>query len=170
VEEKNRPLNQLPLIKVVGISASGKSTLVTKLRQAGYNARPVSQEHSHITELWRQFEPPSLLIYLETTLEAQRLRRPDVTWEAAYLQTERMRLAHARDHADLRINTAALTPDTVWQIVKVFIQQQRIQHADQPLAPLAATGSALRPTATVEATLPAASNPRRRKKRRKRLP
>ena len=52
--------HELPLIKVVGISASGKSTLVKALRQRGYRARPVSQEHSNVPSLWQQFEEPEI--------------------------------------------------------------------------------------------------------------
>lgn len=138
-------IDQLPLIKVVGVSASGKSTLVTRLRQAGYNARPVSQEHSNLPGLWQQFDQPTILIYLDVSIEVQRQRRPDVTWDAHYLQTERERLVQARDAADLKIDTSTLPSDTIWQIVKRFLQQQRIHHADHPLARLSATGSALRP-------------------------
>ena len=126
---------RLPVIKVVGISAGGKSTLVAHLRQAGYNARAVSQEHSNIPTLWQQFDRTRVLIYLDVSLEAQRQRRPDVTWDAANLQMEQDCLAHARDHADLKIDTSALTPDTVWRLVHAYLTQQRIRHAKQPLPP-----------------------------------
>ena len=89
-----------PLIKVVGISGSGKSTLVSVLRQAGYNARPVSQEHSHIADLWQRFDRLRFLIYLDADLASQMRRRPDVTWSKADWLTEHERLAHARAHAD----------------------------------------------------------------------
>ena len=62
--------HKLPVIKVVGVSAGGKSTLVRLLRERGYDARAVSQEHSEVPTLWKQFEPPRVLIYLDTTLEA----------------------------------------------------------------------------------------------------
>jgi hypothetical protein len=169
LDESERPLFNLPLIKIVGVSASGKSTLVANLRRAGYHARPVSQEHSNIADLWKQFDRPALLIYLDVTLEAQRQRRPDVSWEAAYLQTERARLAHARDHADLKIDTSALTPETVWRIVQLFVEQQRIRHADQPLPLLNATGSALQPVAIQDPTptAPPTTKQRRSKKRKR---
>ncbi|MEZ4733340.1 MAG: hypothetical protein R3E79_40105 [Caldilineaceae bacterium] len=157
----------LPLIKVVGVSGSGKSTLVQRLRHAGYNARPVSQEHSSIPDLWRQFDQPILLIYLEASLEAQRQRRPDVTWDARYLQTEWERLSHARDHANLKIDTSALPPETVWRIVEVFVKQQRIRHADHPLAPLKATGSAVLATEPVAEAEVAAPKEKRNKKRKR---
>ena len=78
---------RLPLNKVVGVSASGKSTLVAGLRQAGYYARPVSQEHSHLPDLWQQFDRGRVLIYLDNDLESQRQRRPDVSWDQQNLQS-----------------------------------------------------------------------------------
>ncbi|MCE7983879.1 MAG: hypothetical protein DYG89_22120 [Caldilinea sp. CFX5] len=158
---------QLPVIKVVGVSASGKSTLVARLRQAGYNARAVSQEHSNVLTLWQQFDRTSVLIYLDASLEIQRQRRPDVTWDAANLQMEQSCLAHARDHADLKIDTAALTSETVWRITEAFLQQQRIRHADQPLAPDNATGSAL-PAAPAPPPEERPTRTERRKQKRKR--
>src|SRR5262245_17548395 len=74
------PARPLPIIKVVGISGSGKSTLVRGLRAAGYDARPVSQEHSNVPTLWQQFERTTYLIYLYTSLGAQQRRRQEVTW------------------------------------------------------------------------------------------
>ncbi len=131
---------KLPLIKVVGISASGKSTLVTALRAAGWNARPVSQEHSDVSDLWKQFGFPQILIYLDNSLEGQRARRPDVEWSAANLAQERARLQHAYEHADLRINTANLTAQQVSDMVMAFLRAQRVRHSPTPLPSLPRTG------------------------------
>lgn len=158
---------RLPVIKVVGVSAGGKSTLVAHLRQAGYNARAVSQEHSNIPTLWQQFDRTNILIYLDVTLEVQRQRRPDVTWDAANLQMEQACLAHARDHADLKIDTSALTPETVWRIAQAFLTQQRIRHAEQPLAPDNATGSALSAAAAPTPPEPPTRTERRKQKRKR---
>jgi hypothetical protein len=155
----------LPLIKVVGVSASGKSTLVRALRLAGYNARPVSQEHSHVADLWRQFDRPSYLIYLDVDLAAQQQRRPDVPWSAAELAGERARLANAQAHADLQINTSTMTPEAVLKVVLAFLEHRQVPRSPQPLDQLPATGSAHRAsgpsTESAEAT-----PPRRRRKRR----
>ena len=139
---RNLPMEEtdLPLIKVVGISAGGKSTLVHHLRNAGYDARPVSQEHSNIPDLWQQFDTPDLLIYLDTTLEAQRARRPDVTWTAETLLAEQQRLDHARGHADLHINTAGQSGQAVFAIARTFLEHAKIAHAEQPLPPVTPTG------------------------------
>jgi hypothetical protein len=131
----------LPLIKVVGVSASGKSTLVQGLRLAGYNARPVSQEHSNIADLWQQFGKTRVLIYLYADLESQRRRRPDVVWGSAALRVEESRLAHARAHADLRINTSGLAPQGALQIALIFLKHHKIRRASHSLPPVSITGS-----------------------------
>ncbi len=158
---------ELSLIKVVGISASGKSTLVKNLRRAGYNARPVSQEHSHVPSLWQQFDRASVLIYLEIDLEGQRQRRPDVTWDPAALLSEQERLTHAREHADLKINTTNAEQATVLKVALAFLENQRIRHANQPLPPIAATGSALVPPPEVISELPPTGKRKRPKKKRR---
>jgi RNase adaptor protein for sRNA GlmZ degradation len=141
-ELPTRPAKPLPLIKVVGISGSGKSTLVSALRANGYDARPVSQEHSHVPNLWEQFDRAAYLIYLNASLEEQEDRRQDVTWSAAAHQEEVRRLTHARDHADLRIDTAGLTPGGVHKVALSFLIRHRVRHADHPLEALPSTGSA----------------------------
>ena len=136
-------MTNLPVIKVVGVSAAGKSTLTKGLREAGYDARPVSQEHSQVADLWRRFERTHVLIYLDADLETQRQRRPDVTWSAADLARERARLAHAHAHADLHINTAKMDSDTVCRVALAWLEHAHVRRAGAPLPPLSATGSAL---------------------------
>jgi len=132
---------KLPIIKVVGVSASGKSTLVQALRAAGYDARSVSQEHAHVPDLWLKFDVPRVLIYLDNHLESQRRRRPDVTWDDATLAQERERLRHAQAEADLRIHTAELTAEQVRDMVLAYLKANRIRHASDPLTVATATGA-----------------------------
>ena len=139
------PVKPLPVIKVVGISGSGKSTLVRALRAAGYDARPVSQEHSNVPDLWQRFDRPAYLIYLNADVEDQEARRQDVTWSLDARYEEIRRLDHAREHADLRIDTGDLTPQEVCAVVLSFLKSQRVRHANHPMPPLPATGSAKAP-------------------------
>lgn len=134
------PSRPLPVIKVVGVSAAGKSTLVQALRAAGYDARAVSQEHSHVRTLWKQFEVPRILVYLDNEVEAQRQRRPDVRWNEATLAEERERLQEAGVAADLRINTAQLQAEQVLRLVVAFLEAERIRHAAEGLPPAPPTG------------------------------
>jgi hypothetical protein len=134
-------LQTLPVIKVVGVSASGKSTLVRALREHGYDARAVSQEHSHSATLWKQFDVPRVLIYLDCTLEVQQQRRPDVTWDAANLAVERQRLHDAYAEADLRINSSDLSGEEVLDMTLAFLRAKRIRYAPSPLSPAGGTGA-----------------------------
>lgn len=169
MQPPNRIGAPLPVIKVVGVSASGKSTLVKQLRRAGYDARPVSQEHSNIGDLWQQFDQPTILIYLDVDLATQRQRRPDVTWEAALLQLEQARLRHAWEHADLKINTVTLSAEIVAKIALTFLAQEGIRHAAAALPPLRATGSARQPSLAddLEDESPAPPDRRERRKEKK---
>lgn len=133
---------KIPLIKVVGVSASGKSTLVAALRQSGWNARPVSQEHSDVTDLWKQFGFPQILVYLDNDLAGQQARRPDVKWDASNLAQERLRLRNAYENADLRINTAQLASQQVLELVAAYLESHRIRRSPVPLAPVPRTGGA----------------------------
>ena len=130
----------LPLVKIVGVSASGKSTLVQGLREAGYNARSVSQEHTEVQDLWRRIRPPAILIYLDVNLTTQRQRRPDVTWNQANVEVEQQRLAHARAAADLIVDTSSIAASDTLARALDFLHGAQIPHASTPLPPASATG------------------------------
>lgn len=129
------------LVKVVGVSAGGKSTLVRGLRAHGYDARPISQEHSGSPTLWKEFGMPQALIYLDVSLDAQRERRPDVTWSVADRTIEVKRLANARDAADLVIDTSAQTSSEVLKIALAYLQGKRLRKSATPLPPLGESGA-----------------------------
>jgi hypothetical protein len=114
------PVNPLsPAIVVVGVCSSGKSTLVQSLRERGYSARAVSQEHSYVPYLWQRSRP-DLLIYLDASLHTIRGRgRP--RWPSHLLAEEHLRLQHARSHSDLYIHTDGLSPHDVASRVITFI-------------------------------------------------
>ena len=99
-------------VAVVGPCASGKSTLTAALRAAGYEARQPAQEHSYVPDMWRRLVDPDLLIYLDISYEALLARRPHFG-EREYLEREKARLAHARAHADLVVDTSALAAEAV---------------------------------------------------------
>jgi dephospho-CoA kinase len=99
-------------VAVVGPCASGKSTLVAALREAGYEARHPAQEHSYVKDMWRQLVDPDVLIYLDISYEALLARRPHFG-EREYLEREKARLAHAREHADLVVDTSGMTSEGV---------------------------------------------------------
>jgi len=111
-----------PLIAVVGPCASGKSLLVQALRARGYNAREVAQEHSHVPTMWQRITQPDLLVYLDVSWTVTGQRRPTDASADWWAELAR-RLRHARQHADLYINTNALTPQEVLEKTLVFLAE-----------------------------------------------
>ena len=65
-----------PLIAIVGPCASGKTLLVQALKERGYNAREVRQEHSYVPTMWQRITQPDVLIYLDVSEEIALKRRP----------------------------------------------------------------------------------------------
>jgi hypothetical protein len=107
-------------IVVVGPCASGKSVLVEALREHGYNAYSSAQEHSYVKTMWKMTNP-SHLIYLDVDIATIHQRRR-VSWDQNYLDEENTRLAHARQNADLVINTISLTTAEVAQQALTFLE------------------------------------------------
>lgn len=107
-------------IAVVGPCAAGKTTLVTKLCEMGYDAHDVAQEHSEALTMWRQIARPDVVIYLDVSLETihERLR---VHWEQSYLDKLVSRLTDARAHAHFVLNTDSLSKDQVRESVLDFL-------------------------------------------------
>ena len=94
------------LIVVVGVCASGKTTLVDGLCP-GAGARSVAQEHSAVPRLWT-FHAPDFLVVLDGGLATIRKRRR-VPWGEERLQAQRRRLSHARRHCQLYLCTDDLS-------------------------------------------------------------
>ncbi|GAP64372.1 hypothetical protein ARMA_2795 [Ardenticatena maritima] len=118
-----------PRIAVVGPCASGKSTLVRRLRAEGWDARMPAQEHSYVPDMWQRLSKPDVLIYLDADNETLRRRRPGHTLNDTYLAQERERLQHAYAHADLILDTTHLTPEEVYQRVMDFIRENTLSGA-----------------------------------------
>lgn len=107
------------LIAVVGNCASGKTTLVSNLKELGYNAINVPQEHSDIRRLWR-FKQPDLLVLLSCTFDTARKRRPGFAWTEKQLEVQRFRLRFAREECNLDIATDGLSrEEVVEQVVRL---------------------------------------------------
>ena len=102
-----------PLIAVVGVCASGKSTLAQALQERGFNARQVHQEHSHVPDMWQRLTGPDVLICLDASLEVVRKRRRAPDFPDWLLADQRRRLRHARQSCDLYLQTDYMTPEEV---------------------------------------------------------
>jgi len=111
-----------PIIGVVGPCAAGKTTLVSLLRQEGYEARHIAQEHSYVADMWRRLVHPDILVYLHVSY-AFTLSRRKMNWTQNEYEEQLYRLRHAKQHADLYIETDSLTTEEVYNLVIQFVNQ-----------------------------------------------
>lgn len=116
---KQNPSGTL-LIGLVGPCAAGKTTLASRLRALGYQARHIAQEHSYVPYMWQRITNPDILIYLSVSYQNTLVRR-NINWSEAEYGEQLFRLRHARAHADLVIDTDLLTSEQVLEHVLKFL-------------------------------------------------
>ena len=107
-------------IAIVGVCASGKTTLVAGLKAAGFDAYNVAQEHSGIHDFWAK-RHPDILVMIDATMPAIHKRRV-VYWDESRLEVQHKRLADAKAHADLYIQTDKYNAQEVRDKVIDFVQ------------------------------------------------
>ncbi|MBK7451810.1 MAG: hypothetical protein IPP55_15905 [Anaerolineales bacterium] len=107
----NDPASPL-VIGVVGPCGSGKSTLIAGLEKHGYSCRHIAQEHSFAKHMWQVIAKPDILIYLECSYENSTHRRK-LNWLPRDHEEQLRRLTHAREHANLIIDTNTLNQEGV---------------------------------------------------------
>ncbi len=112
--------NKAHLIGIVGPCGAGKSTLTAALDSRGYLTRHIAQEHSYVKDMWRRLTNPDLLIFLQVSYPVSQQRRP-MNWTQADYDEQQRRLSHAREHADLFLETDALSAEEVLARVLAFI-------------------------------------------------
>ncbi len=110
-------------IAVMGVCTSGKSTLVNNLRQRGYDAFSVPQEHSYIARLWKAHNP-DFLVVLDCSYPTAASRRK-VSWGPERLLHQRERLKMAIAECDLYIPTDDYSPEEVTEMV-----MRAVEHHD----------------------------------------
>jgi deoxyadenosine/deoxycytidine kinase len=109
------------IIGVVGACGAGKSSLVAGLQQHGFAVRHIAQEHSYVPDMWQRLTKPDILIYLDVSYQNTIARRK-LNWTYQEYAEQLHRLRHARQHADLFIDTNPLTLQQVLNAVLLFIQ------------------------------------------------
>lgn len=109
-------------VAVVGACAAGKSTLVSALREAGFDAHHVAQEHSYVPEMWKRIGRPDVLIYLDVDYESIRARRPGMRFRQDELLEQKRRLEHAQRNCDLYVDTKELNPTDVKTLALSFLE------------------------------------------------
>ena len=111
-----------PLVGIVGPCSAGKSTLGRRLRGDGYSVREIAQEHSFVPDMWRRMTNPDVLIYLDVSMDVG-AQREGLDAPSSWWPTERAtRLAHARQHCSLYIDTTSLTPEEVYAFVRAHLE------------------------------------------------
>ena len=116
-------------LAVVGACSSGKSTLVAALLDAGFDARHVAQEHSYVPSMWRSISKPDVLIYLDVEFDNLMARWPIAQFQPADLLEQNRRLAHARAHCDLYLDTNRLNGEEVRERVLAFLNELNLEGA-----------------------------------------
>lgn len=113
--------NEKPLIGLVGPCKSGKTVLKRGLISRGYQVRHIAQEHSFAKEMWQKIANPDVLIYLDVSYPVT-LERSSLNWRERDYQEQLRRLSHAREHANLIIETDDKTPKEILDIVLKFLK------------------------------------------------
>ncbi len=109
------------IIGVVGTCGAGKSSLVAGLVAKGYSVRHIAQEHSYVPDMWKRLTNPDILIYLDVSYENTILRRK-LDWTVDEYSEQQRRLRHARQYADLFVDTNPMTMDEVRNMALSFIE------------------------------------------------
>ena len=109
-----------PIIGIVGPCASGKTTLVNGLCARGFTAKHIAQEHSFVSDMWERISKPDILIYLDVSYPLTIIRKK-LDWTLEEYDAQIKRLNHARQHADLYVQTDQLTIDEVISSVFDYI-------------------------------------------------
>jgi cytidylate kinase len=115
------PPSHRSLIGVVGPCGSGKSTLIAGLEKHGYTCRHIAQEHSYVQAMWQIIAKPDLLIFLYASFPVSTARRK-LNWQQTDHDEQLRRLNHARQHADLVIDTDDLSLEQVLQKAVEYLE------------------------------------------------
>jgi cytidylate kinase len=109
-----------PKIGIVGVCAAGKSTVAKELIARGYNVKPIAQEHSYVPQMWQLITKPDILIFLEVDY-TQTVFRRQLNWTQAEYKEQLYRLRHAREFANLVIDTTNLSINQVLETITSYL-------------------------------------------------
>jgi cytidylate kinase len=110
------------LIGVVGPCGSGKSTLIAGLEESGYTCRHIAQEHSYVPAMWQRIAKPDILIFLDASFPISTARRK-LNWQKQDHDEQYRRLSHARQHANVVIDTDDLSTEQVLDRALDFLKE-----------------------------------------------
>lgn len=111
------------VIGIVGPCSSGKTTLIHGLSERGIQARHIAQDHSFVPDMWQRISHPDILIYLDVSFEVSQKRR-FLDWQEDEFKQQLVKLAHARQHANLVIQTDRLSVSEVLEQVLAYLKKE----------------------------------------------
>jgi len=117
---QNRDDLKTILIGLVGPCVSGKTTISTILRELGYRAKVIAQEHSYVPNMWQIITKPQFLVFLEVSYQ-KTLVRLHMNWTEQEYREQLSRLGHAKENADLIIFTDDLNPQEICSQIISYI-------------------------------------------------
>jgi len=120
-----------PLIGIVGVCASGKTTLIRRLTELGYRCRHIAQEHSYVPTMWFRITHPDFLLYLQVDYPTTIVRKK-LDWTQAEYDEQLHRLRDAYAHAGLIVDTSHLTPEETIQRIIAGLNEAGIRPAHPP--------------------------------------
>ena len=120
-QENEPPSSSNLLVGIVGPCASGKSTLIAGLTRMGYRSRHIAQEHSYVKDMWQRLTNPDILIFLDVAYPTTCQRRK-LDWTESDWQEQQNRLSHAKEHADLYLDTNKLSVEEVFNKAIEFLR------------------------------------------------
>lgn len=75
-------------------------------------------------DMWKRITNPDMLIFLQVSYAISQQRRP-MNWNEAEYEEQQRRLSHARENADLYIETDNLDIEEVLERALAFIKSNR---------------------------------------------
>ena len=120
------PSQRSKFIGLVGPCSAGKSTLIDKLQDEGYQSRHIAQEHSYVPDMWQKIVNPLVLVYLDVSYEVS-MDRKRLNMSPQEFDEQNNRLDHARQHADIYLFTDPLNPEEVLDAVLEKLVDRGIQ-------------------------------------------
>jgi thymidylate kinase len=96
------------------------------LLDKGYDARHCVQEHSFVPDMWQRQSRPEVLVYLDVSLPVI-LKRRGFAFNNDDLIEQRRRLAHAREHCHIYVDTDRLSEEQVLHQVIAVLETLEIK-------------------------------------------
>jgi deoxyadenosine/deoxycytidine kinase len=119
-------------IGIVGPCSAGKTSLVEGLIKQGFNAHHIAQEHSYVPYMWQRISQPHILIFLDVSFHVSQKRR-SLNWNFSDFEEQQKRLAHARFHADLTINTDDFSIAEILNTVLDFLHNKNYRRLNSKI-------------------------------------